>query len=271
MSSYSGREVPFPGSTPSNSSNNSPSTSRHTDQGPLPKPRPLHLDKKLTVLAKDDQVAYASFVEGITFLGWDVAWLCKTQGLNTGDNSWDDICAMGRNLWQLLLAPLALPPLPRELSSKSSLQKPVISQTPSATAQVPFPEPRNDAPLQGHFSHGTACGYLAAAEGSEYMRGWRLQSPIRVIEKVKAMLLAERTGAEWEILEGNEWEAEEADYDTKRELNLVNRPLGIEETGVLVKPEAKEGSEGEIGGKSKREEGEEKGRSTSGWTKLKSR
>jgi hypothetical protein len=231
----------------------------------------LYLDKKLTALAKDDQVAYASFVEGITFLAWDVAWLCKTQGLNIGDNSWEDICAIGKNLWQLLLAPLARPPLPRNLSSKSSPQKPVKPQTPSAPAQATTTELRKNPPLPGRFSHGTAYGYLAAAEGSEYMRNWRLQSPIRVIEKVKAMLLAERTGAEWEILEGNEWEAEDADIDAKREPNLVNRPLGIEETGILVRPEAKEGSEGERVGKSEREEGEEKGRSTSGWTKLKSR
>lgn len=263
--------MPFPGSTPSNSSINSPSASRHTDQGPLPKPRPLHLDKRLSALAKDDQVAYASFVEGITFLGWDVAWLCKTQGLNTGDNSWNDICAMGKDLWQLLLAPLARPPLPKELSSKSSPQKPVTFQTPSTATQAPTAEPRKNAPLPGYFSHGTAYGYLAAAEGNEYMRGWRLQSPIRVIEKVKAMLLAERTGAEWEILEGNEWEAEEADTDAKREPDLVNWPLGIEETGILVRPEAKGSSEGERAWKSERDEGEEKGKSTSGWTKLKSR
>ncbi len=263
--------MPFPGFTPSDSSNNSPSASRHTYQRPLPKPRPLHLDKKLSALAKDDQAAYASFVEGISFLAWDVAWLCKTQGLNTGDKSWDDVCAMGKNLWQLLLAPLVRLPSPKEMSSKSSPQGPATYQTPRADVQAPTMEARKGTPLPGYFSHGTAYGYLAAAEGSEYMRNWRLQVPSKVIEMFKAMLLAERTGAEWEILEGNEWEAEEADVDVRRELNLVNRPLGIEETGVLVRPEAKEGSEGERAGRSERKEGEEKGKSTSGWTKLKSR
>lgn len=266
-SSYSDREVPFPGSTPSHSSSNSPSASRHADQRPLPKARPLYLDKKLATLSKDDQVAYSLFVEGITFLAWDIAWLCKTQGLSTGDDSWDDVCAMGKNLWQLLLAPLARPPLPRDASDKISSQKPRISQAPNAKIQAPLTQVRREPPPPGYFSHGTAYGYLAAAEGNEYMRHWRLQSPIKVIEKVKAMLLAERTGAEWEILEGNEWEAEEAEVDGKREAKLVNRPLGIEETGVLVRPEAKEGSEGARAEKGEREEG----KGTSGWTKLKNR
>lgn len=241
------------------------------DQRPIPKPRPLYIGKKLSALAKDDQVAYASVVEGITFLAWDIAWLCKTQGLNIGDSSWDDVCALGKNLWQLLLAPLARPPLRRELSSKNSPQKPLSSRTPSDPCFIPTTEPRKHDPLPGYFSHGTAYGYLAAAEGSEYMRNWRLQSPVRVIEKVKTMLLAERTGAEWEILEGNEWEVEDADVDAKRELNLVNRPLGIEETGVLVRPEAQARTEGEKAGRNEREDGEEKGKGNSGWTKLKSR
>lgn len=106
----------------------------------------------------------------------------------------------------------------------------------------------------GHFSHGTAHSFLAAADGMEYMRGWRLQSPVRVIEKVKAMLLSERTGAEWEILEGNEWE-EEAGPGTQGE-------VGKDWDG-----KAKEGEGVDVG--TGEEEG--KGKGTSGWMKLKSR
>ena len=73
------------------------------------------------------------------------------------------------------------------------------------------------------------------------MREWRWQSPVKVIEKVKAMLLAERTGAEWEILEGNEWEEEERPIEAPvHHVGNLGRVPNIEETGVLVpgQPEA---------------------------------
>lgn len=115
---------------------------------------------------------------------------------------------MGKNLWQLLVAP------PHHQGSGPTLipgtsTRPAVSRVPTST--VPnVPEELKGPPsaMLGHFSHGTAHSFLAAAAGTEYMHGWRLQSPVKVVEKVKAMLLSERTGAEWEILEGNEWEEE---------------------------------------------------------------
>ena len=73
------------------------------------------------------------------------------------------------------------------------------------------------------------------------MRDWQLQSPVKVIEKVKVMLLAERTGAEWEILEGNEWEEEDRQAEAPmHHVGNLGRIPQIEETGVLVpgQPEA---------------------------------
>ena len=72
------------------------------------------------------------------------------------------------------------------------------------------------------------------------MRDWRLQSPVKVIEKVKAMLLAERTGAEWEILEGNEWEEDEGQAEAPiHHGGHVDRAPKMEETGVLVPVQTK--------------------------------
>ena len=102
------------------------------------------------------------------------------------------------------------------------------------------------------------------------MRSWRLYSAIKAVEKVKAMLLADRTGAEWEILEGDEWVEEEANahanahankdalnglpnvritnqtrLDAVRQqivngrypmINKIKSVPGIEETGILVQP-----------------------------------
>jgi hypothetical protein len=91
QASYSSRDVPFPGTTPAQSSTNSPAASRILDQRPLPRPRPLFVYSTLAKLAKDDPQAYSMFVEGVTFLAWDIAWLCKTQGMR-GLNSEADIC-----------------------------------------------------------------------------------------------------------------------------------------------------------------------------------
>ena len=170
---------------------------------------------------------------------------------------------MGANLWQLLLAPPARPSVLRELSSKSAPPKPPASRNTVATVEA-----ANDNPPLGHFSHGTTYGYLAASSGTEYMRDWRLQSPLRVIEKVKAMLLAERTGAEWELLQDNEWEEEEGGQELDREIEVVERPE-IEQTGVLVRPGPKR-SETDVDRGSSGAEKEE-GRGTSGWMKLKNR
>ena len=133
------------------------------------------------------------------------------------------------------------------------------------------------------------------------MRDWRLQSPVKVIEKVKAMLLAERTGAEWEILEGNEWEEEEGQIGIQaQQLGNGGRVPRIEETGVLVPAQAhvavqnvgngsrlsridetgvlvpEQGGKmgmggGEQAGGVESEETDEKGKGRSGWMKLKSR
>jgi len=175
---------------------------------------------------------------------------------------------MGKNLWQLLLSPPPRPPISREVSSKSSPQMPPISRTSTATAtaRTPVVEITNEGPPLGYFSHGTAYGYLATAAGTGYMGDWRLQSSVKAIEKVKAMLLAERTGAEWEILEGNEWEEEGAEMQAKREEQVIERPK-IEQTGILVKPGRNDAGSDNGGGRTEREEG----KGTSGWMKVKSR
>lgn len=277
-SSYLSRDVPFPGSNPSPSSNNSPSASRAGDLRPLPRPRPLYLDKKLPALAKEDAVAYSHFVEGVTLLAWDIAWVCKTQGLNVGANSWEEVCAMGKNLWQLLVAP---PPKPPLLISSDIPTRSSATKNPTALPAAPHEVKPN--PSLGHYSHGTAHSFLASAEGAELLRGWRLQSPVKIIERVKAALLSERTGAEWEMLEENEWEEEEPVAPTKEP-----EPKPVDDEAILVRAKRKgDGSRFDdtrsfitamtavsrstaatvAGG----DEGADKTKGASGWTKLKSR
>lgn len=180
---------------------------------------------------------------------------------------------MGRNLWQLFATGSVVPrpPASRDNSRQGFAATPsVTSQGDGATSADVTKQALSPATL-GHYSHGTTHSFLAAAEGMEYMRGWRLQSPVKVIEKVKALLLSERTGAEWEILEGNEWEEE-----IPQPGEAAAKKANIEEEAVLVKGRKKTGGFDEgrsimsavtgVG-----EEADEKGKGTSGWTKVKSR
>lgn len=237
------------------------------DQRASLRPRPLHLTRKLSVLAKEEAVAYGIFVEAVTLLAWDIAWVCQTQGLPIGTTSWEDVCAMGKNLWQLLVADPVISlsgPNPAPISGLAPARD--LLSRPVPLRQQSTREKSTVTPVQlGHYSHGTAHSYLAAAEANEYMRGWRLQSPAKVIDKVKAMLLSERTGAEWEILEGNEWEEESVSEPTGRDGNGPKEERQREEEGIGDAIEEKVDLADLIGG----EEG--KARGTSGWTKLKSR
>ncbi|KAL8826557.1 MAG: hypothetical protein Q9191_003726 [Dirinaria sp. TL-2023a] len=267
-SSYTSRDIPYPGLTPSHSSSNSPSASRAVDLGPLPRPRPLHLEKKLAILAKQDPVAYASFVEGVTLLAWDIAWMGKTQGLEIGKFSWEDVCALGKNLWQLLLGPRLAPQ--RQSPAKVSVQ-PITSRLKS----VPEKAVRSPhLPVLGHFSHSTAHSFLPAFEGVEHMSEWRLQSPVKVIDKVKAMLLTERDGAEWQILREDEWEEENLVDETG--LNQEEYGKATRETilidGIGEEPSLDVPSENLYHETEQKGEGEQdRSKGTSGWTKLKSR
>lgn len=195
---------------------------------------------------------------------------------------------MGKNLWQLLVAQ----PLPHQGSGPTLMpgtsSRPAVSRVPtSAVSNVPEDSKAAPSAMLGHFSHGTAHSFLAAAAGTEYMRGWRLQSPLKVVEKVKAMLLSERTGAEWEILEGNEWEEEAAATVAARGGGEVGH-AGVKDWGNGgdgTNVHAKDGSGGGDGGDEgmgnasaatamgtmMEDEDGGKGKGNNGWTKVKSR
>ncbi|KAL4986959.1 UV radiation resistance protein and autophagy-related subunit 14-domain-containing protein [Aspergillus falconensis] len=175
-------------------------TGTHTS---LPRPRPLCIDKPLPKLAKEDPGAYALFIEGVTLLAWNVSWLCRSQGLNLGSDSWEDVCDIGKNLWQLLVAPpgqsstLIRALAGRDLQSKAKAHK----DSPRTMIQR-----MKSVPMLGHYSHGTAHSFLGASEGTEFIRNWRLPSPTKVVDRLKSTLLGEMASAEWELLEENEWD-----------------------------------------------------------------
>ncbi|KAI5366180.1 hypothetical protein Slin15195_G077030 [Septoria linicola] len=200
-SSYKYSDVAFPGLSSSQSS--SPAASRIIDQN-LPRPRPLWLEKPLAQLAKEDPKSYGLYIEGVSLLAYNVAWLCKSQGVD-GINNFDDICAIGKNLYRLLLTQhrrsQARPTLDRQTTGTSSR----VTVVSGRDAQQP------DLPRFGVFSHNSTEHNLAGPEGGDFMNHWRLASSTRLADKLRAHLLAEISGAEWDLLEEREWDEERED------------------------------------------------------------
>lgn len=194
-SSYQGKKVPFPGSTPSHSSSASPEASRTLEARiHLPKPRALFIDRPLSNLSAEDPPAYSSFIEGVSLLAYNVAWLCRTQGMRDSFKHWDDSCPIGRNLFRLLIAQESYNiqridnPFDKDMSTRAS--RSVLQRTP-----VGF----------GQLSHATSHSFLGIAENAQYISGWGL-SPTKIVDELKGFLLAEQQAKEWDVLNQKEWE-----------------------------------------------------------------
>ncbi|KAL6712077.1 hypothetical protein ACN47E_003120 [Coniothyrium glycines] len=195
-SSYQGKKVPFPGSTPSHSSSNSPEASRTLEaRVHLPKPRALFVDRPLGHLSAEDPPAYSSFIEGVSLLAYNIAWLGRTQGMKETFKRWEDICPIGRNLYRLLIAQESY--IPQRL--ENPLDKDIsISKSSRSTIQR--------APVGfGHLSHATSHSYLNMADNAQYLSGWAI-SPTKIVDELKSFLLAEQQAQEWDMLNRKEWE-----------------------------------------------------------------
>ncbi|KAH7319316.1 UV radiation resistance protein and autophagy-related subunit 14-domain-containing protein [Rhexocercosporidium sp. MPI-PUGE-AT-0058] len=261
-SSYKHTDVPFPGSTPNQSSNTSPTASRHAEApSNLPHPRPLFITKPLPLFSAEDPSGYGLFLEGVTLLAYDVAWVCKSQGIPVGDeSSFEDICNLGRNLYNLLIGTR---PRPSPGSRASSAQS-----TPTKGGRDTDVESERRNPqftTMGIFSHGTAHSFLGGAVGTEFIRSWKLLSPTKLADKLKAKLLSEVANAEWEMLDADAWAVDDVMGDdgvvvgARKEATERQRDLGMQSfMSMRTVVDAVE----MVGGEGERKPG------TSGWTKL---
>jgi hypothetical protein len=301
-SSYIYTNIPFPGSTPVQSSSNSPSASRHVEPIKLPRPRPLFITKSLPHLAKEDPTAYSFFLEGATLLAYNVAWVCKTQGVPLGKShptSFEDICALGRNLFNALIGTTPRPPPGSRVTSASSTPVSTAASTPTklkskAKDAIESGESGSDEARRGsdrnsigsavgHFSHGTAHTFLGSVEGNEFMNSFKLMSPRQLVDTLRPLLLNEVSSAEWEILDQEAW-AEDDGKDLEDEGVMIGARRVSEERpeGVLG------GGLGRLGGAMQSfmsmgtvmdaidivgggDAARDRKPGTSGWTKLKSR
>ncbi|KAF2093134.1 hypothetical protein NA57DRAFT_81474 [Rhizodiscina lignyota] len=252
QSSYQSREVPFPGSTPSISGHNSPSASRTYDVRPLPRPRTLCIDRRLPQLSREDPSAYLLFIEGVSLLAWNVAWLCRTQGTYHGVETWEDVCALGKNLWQLLVADPRRRNERRESSKDARGPERAPSEASSTAIESPF--------LLGQFSHGTTHSFLGGADGTQHMREWKSRSHTELIAKVRAHLLHEMQGAEWEVIDQHdELAMEDPEIIGTRIMHASGNGTSASKATTVVERSKEDVSS------SPRVKG------ASGWTKLKSR
>lgn len=255
-SSYKHGEVPFPGSA---LASQIPPGAVDGEQKHVPRPRPLFVDKPLPTLAKDDPSAYSFFLEGATLLAYDTAWACCSQGVSFGDkDSYEDICNMGQNLWRLLIGD--------QLHRRSAEPTFPIALTPPTGS--PRDEDHGDVaspkPTIGRWSHGTLHSFLGGADGTEFIRNFKIVSPLKLADRLKKRLSSEAPMLEWEKIEGDELE-------------------DALEDGVLVRGHGGGGGgssrRGDLGVASVRTvrtvgpdgDGSNAARGTSGWTKLKSR
>lgn len=261
-SSYDSR-----GMSGKNTAQRSPSsqaTSRTADARTQPRPRPLFIDKSLQRLAKEDPGTYALFLEGATLLAWDVTWLCRTQGINLRSESWEEVCDMGKGMYQLLVAPPAQPSsLMRAFASRDTQTKiKSTKDTPQTTIQR-----RKSFPMLGHYSHGTVHSFLAASEGSEFMGTWKIPTATKIVDNLKATLLGEMTSAEWELLEENEWDDGPTEPDQPPFIQNPNIPsspsVPIQENEGNNEPSSQ--GQGQAADEGRRSKG------NSGWMKLNNR
>lgn len=189
--SYRHGDVSFPGAllapTPLSES---PFANSH-----VPRPRPLFVDKPLPQLSKEDPAAYSLFLEGTTLLAYDVAWLCCSQGVSVGDKtSFEDICNMGRNLYNLLM--------------NNQIQSGAINflmGAPAVDANIGGQNADSKQSWIGRYAHGTTYYSLSGDEGTELTKSFRLPSPLKLADKLKKKLLGDAPAPDWEVLGDDEW------------------------------------------------------------------
>ncbi|KAK3116401.1 hypothetical protein LTR53_003265 [Teratosphaeriaceae sp. CCFEE 6253] len=163
------------------------------------RPRSLNLSCPLPQLQKENPKAFEMFIEGAAHLAYDVAWLCKSQGTDA-ITSFEDVCAIGKNLYTLFLAQdHARPPLSQNISS--------------AAPKSDRSRPSTVAPAirLGAYSHASASCSLHSAAAIEHFRSWRVPQIRQLADGLKAYLVNEISGAEWDFMTDKAWDEERED------------------------------------------------------------
>lgn len=273
-SSYRHGEIPFPGTVVL-----PPSEPRDQNPRHVPRPRPLYIDRPLLTLAKEDPSTYSLFIEGVVLLAYNIAWACCTQGVPIGDKtSYEDVCNMGRNLYNLLIGnQLTNNPTTRFVQPPPS---PDGNDAPGSPESTKDQLGGNPKPMMGRYSHGTAHTFLGSADGNEFMRGFKLPNPVKLADRLKKKMLSDADGLDWEMLNDDAWAVDEPMEDGvqmrgKRLGEADRRLFGVESVmstataRTTLDSTVADFTQVSLDDASSPEKARASG--TSGWTKLKSR
>jgi hypothetical protein len=126
--------------------------------------RPLRIDCALSTLAQENPSAHSKFIEGVSMLALDIAWICYSQSLLV--NEVEEACNIGYNMWKLLVA------------------KDGTAATNSAF---------------GKTSHSTVNGNLTYAKFEPLMAGFKLRLNM-IADRVRFMLQGETIVADWDLV-----------------------------------------------------------------------
>ncbi|ETI25989.1 hypothetical protein G647_02766 [Cladophialophora carrionii CBS 160.54] len=263
LTSYLNQRITFPGSGSSLSVPSSPTASR-LDLGTAPKPRPLYIgsddyNESVAQFAKKEPLAFSYFIEGMSLLAWDAAWLSRTQGFVAGTETWETVCDIGRILYQMILAQPQSAAITRVLSQRDVQLRRRRSSSMSSPARE---EKESTFPARlGSYSHDSAHTFLgsAAAAGDNPSRNWRLNRYAMISDPLRKHLLTEMNNAEWELLDEQEWDDGGEKMDD----------------AVVIKARVMDGKEYDdarsIMTPGAEDEGARVSKGKSGWTKLKNR
>lgn len=126
--------------------------------------RPPRIDSALSTLAQENPSAHSKFIEGVSMLAWDIAWICYSQSLLI--NELEDACNIGYNMWKLLVA----------------------KDSTAATN-----------PSFGKTSHSTIHGNLTYAKYEPLMGGFKLRVSV-VADKIRSTLQGETIVSGWDLV-----------------------------------------------------------------------
>lgn len=172
--------------------------------------RPLSVEAPLAQLASENQIVHSKFVEGVSMLALDIAWLCFSQGLPV--NEVEDASNIGHCMWRLLVA-------------KDS----------TAATNGGF----------GKMSHATNNGFLASARQEAVMAGFKLRYNV-IADKVRYTLHGETIVADWDMVADAEKDGDQAatgDKSVRRRASVVSAVggTGVERVADTSKPASTSG------------------------------
>lgn len=181
-------------------------------------PRALILDRPLAKLLRDDHKKFTMFIEGIGLLAYNVAWLCKSQGVED-IRCFDDVCNMSRNLYELLLAKgTSKPRLDRKMSTAATRNDEPRTPTTVATRHL------------GNLSHSSSRYTLVSAEVNDMFQKWAIPSPGRLADRLRNLLLDGVTRAEWDVVNDKEWD----EVDDTRTVLVAGARKHLDTEGAMM-------------------------------------